>query len=231
MATYFEDSIGFVGANVIRFGQILEFARTYRRFLVAYGDWNMTPKQISEGADLDGLGLEVVAPSNATETCLAGKGRLTTFFIIARELRTMVKSCTAFEGTWGTHLGVQLSLATSMADVKYTSWQKPLRFKSYDIVVDEGLWLDAKANYINKHGEGISGRRVVGASFFDIKEGYIGTQERLGSRYAVWAGTVEHLLLLHNNIPAQAPGVHGQSELPDGCHQKLRRPSSHHQHT
>ena len=77
---YMDDSIGFTGDNVRKFNEIIAFVRSTRRFLILYGDFNMSPQQLYDGADLGYLDLEIVVPSDSSFTCLQGRGTLSTLF-------------------------------------------------------------------------------------------------------------------------------------------------------
>ena len=215
VAVYMDDSIGFAGANVARFGQIVEFGRTHRRLLVAYGDWNMSPQQLNDGAGLEELGLTIVAPTNASQTCLVGRGTLSTFFVVSVELGELIRSCEAFEGTWGTHMGVRCTMSVDVANVNYTAWRKPRRFLRYDVPADENLWQEARDEHFEEHGHTIPGKRVDGISYFDLKERALGVQEELGTKYAAWAGTLELLLMRHNGIaPERQRAFAGRASFP-----------------
>ena len=200
VAVYMDDSIGFCGANVSRFGQIVEFARTQRRLLVAYGDWNMAPQQLDEGANLGEHGLAIVSPTNVHETCLVGRGKLSTFFVVSAELSELITSCEAFDGTWGTHMGVRCTFSSQIANVHCSAWRKPKRLLRYDVPADEALWQEARTERIEEQGEGIPGKSVDGISYFDMKERALGWQDELGSKYAIWAGALELLLMRHNGV-------------------------------
>ena len=81
-----DDGIGFKGANVIKFNEILAFARSVRRYLILHGDFNMDPAHLQEAAGLDELELDIIKPENAEFTCLQGSGTLSTFFVVSRPI-------------------------------------------------------------------------------------------------------------------------------------------------
>ena len=43
-----------------------------RRCVLAFGDWNLTPEELEASGVLEGLGLEIVRPTDSTISCIAG---------------------------------------------------------------------------------------------------------------------------------------------------------------
>ena len=92
VAVYFDDSVGPRGVNLGRLREILEYARSRRRFLVMYGDMNMTPFEFEHGFFARSLGLTVVTPTNVDFTCTNGGNKMSTFYVVSDPLRPLVVS-------------------------------------------------------------------------------------------------------------------------------------------
>ena len=70
--TYLDDSVGMNATNVGRMGEILEFARSIKRFVIIGADSNVTPDELRLALDLEDAGLSIVIPQNSDITCTAG---------------------------------------------------------------------------------------------------------------------------------------------------------------
>ena len=81
--TYLDDSVGMNPTNVGRMGEILAFAQATKRFVIIGADFNVTPDELRLALDLNEAGLTIVAPNNSDITCIAGKGRLSSFFVVS----------------------------------------------------------------------------------------------------------------------------------------------------
>ena len=126
---YLDDSVGLGSVNVGRMGELLQFAKSLRKFIVVGADFNATPEEMTLALDLDEAGLTIVVPSNADITCTSGRGRLTSFFLVSTALLTAVRGCEAVDVPWGTHLGIRLQLAFELEVLRYRSIALPARFE------------------------------------------------------------------------------------------------------
>ena len=99
------------------------------------GGRNPTPYELEASGILDGLGLEIVRPTNSTVTCTAGRhGSLIEHVIIAKGYRNIVKTCEVVrEAPCGTHLGVRPTLAADPANIHAKTLPRP---KSLEAAVD-----------------------------------------------------------------------------------------------
>lgn len=52
---------------------IVEASDGGRRCALAFGNWNLTPEELEAFGVLEGLGLEIVRPTNSTISCNAGR--------------------------------------------------------------------------------------------------------------------------------------------------------------
>ena len=72
-----------LNVNVLR--GISEATDSGHRFVIASGDWNITADELEASGILEGLGLELVRPSNGDVTCTASKkGTLIDYVIITQ---------------------------------------------------------------------------------------------------------------------------------------------------
>ena len=129
-----------LNGNVLR--GIADATDDGRRLAIASGDWNITADDLEASGVLEGLGLEIVRPTNGEHTCTASKkGTLIDYVIITQGFRSFIGSCEVVrEVPCGTDLGVRTTLVPNPADIEAQTLRKP---KSLENTIDhfreEGL--------------------------------------------------------------------------------------------
>lgn len=61
--------------------------------IIASGDWNITAQDLHRSGILDGLGLSIIWPESSPISCIAGKGSLIDYSVIATAFLPIVQSC------------------------------------------------------------------------------------------------------------------------------------------
>ena len=95
--------------------------------MIAAGDWNISADTLEASGILEGLGLEIVRPTNGEFTCTSGKeGSLIDYLIITQGYRSFIASCGIVrEVPCGTHFGVRTTLVPNPADIVVQTLPKP----------------------------------------------------------------------------------------------------------
>ena len=111
--------------NVLR--GIADATGNGRRLVIASGDWNITADDLEASGVLEGLGLEIVRPTNGEYTCTASKkGTLIDYVVITQGFRSFIGSCEVVrEVPCATHLGVRTTLVPNPADIEVQTLRKP----------------------------------------------------------------------------------------------------------
>ena len=103
-----------------------------RRCVLAFGDWNLTPEELEASGVLEGLGLEIVTPTNSTISCTAGRqGSLIDYVIVTQGYRSIIQTCEVVrEAPCGTHMGVRTTLVSDPASIRANTLRRPQSLES-----------------------------------------------------------------------------------------------------
>ena len=91
---YCQCGLGIKDINLDSIRSVAEAIDVGHWCVIASGDWNITADELEASGILDGLGLEIVRPTNSDVTCTAGKhGPMIDYLIIAKGFWSLISSC------------------------------------------------------------------------------------------------------------------------------------------
>ena len=96
-----------------------------------FGDFNVPAEALRASGILEGLGLEIIAPSNGEATCLAGKGSVIDYVVGTKGFKDLVFSCEVVRSVpCATHIGARTTFVPDASDVFITSLRQPRSLKA-----------------------------------------------------------------------------------------------------
>ncbi|CAK0909165.1 unnamed protein product, partial [Prorocentrum cordatum] len=166
ISCYLDCSIGLVGNNGTKLGNILRVTRSLGVPWIIVGDFNCTPDEMAPSRWPQALKCKILAP-DADLTCASGKGRIPDYLLYSDSARPYIKSVDVVRQVpWGPHLGLRIQLAARPGEVQARIPWLPRRFEiptvetqitkgikraqrdrqQYENAVEEGLGDDELAN-------------------------------------------------------------------------------------
>ena len=211
--------MGLKDANLTCLHSIAAATDSGRRPALAQGDWNITAAELNDSGILDGLGLDIVLPSNSTYTCTAGStGSLIDYVVCTKGCKAMVASCEVVrEVPCGTHLGVRTTFHAHPVEVMVQVLKKPKPlaqacqwFEAKGLLPDRKTVSVISCEDAANRTKGAETKQVIENLHHEITEylepcGELASSRQAAIEYAHWSAACELRLLHQHGVDVPMP--------------------------
>ena len=155
---YMECSVGMNPDNCELLKDLACRSKGGERCLIAPGDYNNTPSQLSKTGYLEALGLTIITTNN--KTCNTKNGREIDYVIVSRKYANLIQSVEAVQGcpNW-VHFALRIRLKTDPYQVKYTDLWRPLPLtEAIEWAKNNGMYCEGGVKISTKEAIKIAGK-------------------------------------------------------------------------